>query len=218
MSKIEDLSDELLMMILDEVSCPMGIYFSFYGLNKRFQRIIVDCRLLMFLDFDESMNRFDFDYHCRFMLPNMKKQLISLRLSRDNSLYDPIDSFLAFHRIATFRRLRQLNLIRIRFDQLERIAEDLSSLHKLVRLDIDTFDLCSISFERISDFTSNLFRNVKSIEVRFSSWATRKFDLLFLVDQTDFPSRILDLRRNADQTDRSERWLDFLYRFDRSDR
>ena len=165
-STLEDLSDEILMDIFDIISLPFDIYYGFFNLNQRFNRILSDSRLLMSLDFEESINPSKFQYHCQIMLPCMKNQLISLRLSNEQKFYEQIEIFLHYQRLNSFHALRQLSLIQIQFDQLTRIIPDILLLTKLNRLDIDMFDASGITTDDLSRLSNTLLSKLTTIQVR----------------------------------------------------
>jgi len=164
--KFEDLSDDILMDIFDSLCPSVYIYHSFYNLNQRLNRIINDSRLLISLDLSHIMSPSNFTYHCQIMLPNMSKQLISLRLSNEQKLYEQIKIFLLQIRLGNFHTLRQLSLIQITFDQLRRMLADILSLNKLVRLDIDMFDGSGISPNELNLIANTLLSKSNSIKVR----------------------------------------------------
>ncbi|CAF2993412.1 unnamed protein product [Rotaria socialis] len=178
-SKFEDLSDDILMDIFDLLSPPVYIYHSFYHLNQRFNRIINDSRLLISLDLSHLMNPSTFAYHCQIMLPNMSKQLISLRLSNEQKLYEQIKIFLLHIRLGNFHALRQLSLIQITFDQLRRMLADILSLNKLVRLDIDMFDGCGTSLIELNLIANTLLSKSKSIK-----FLCLRFNREFIISET----------------------------------
>ncbi|CAF0936624.1 unnamed protein product, partial [Rotaria sordida] len=163
-SKFEDLSDDILMDIFDLLYPSVYIYHSFFNLNQRLNKIINDSRLLISLDLCHSINPSNFAYHCQIMLPNMSKQLISLRLSNEQKLYEQIKIFLLHIRLGNFHALRQLSLIQITFDQLRRILVDILSLNKLVRLDIDMFDGSGTSLNELSLIANTLLSKSNSIK------------------------------------------------------
>jgi hypothetical protein len=164
-SKFEDLSDDILMDIFDFLSPSVYIYYSFFNLNQRLNHIINDSRLLISLDLSHLINPSNFAYHCQIMLPNMFKQLISLRLSNEQKLYEQIKIFLLHLRLGNFYALRQLSLIQITFDQLRRILADILSLNKLIRLDIDMFDGSGISPNELNLIANTLLSKSNSIKV-----------------------------------------------------
>lgn len=165
-SKFEDLSDDILMDIFDLLSPPVYIYHSFFNLNHRLNRIINDSRLLMSLDLSHLINPSNFAYHCQIMLPNMLKQLISLRLSNEPKLYEQIKVFLLHIRLGNFQALRQLSLTQITFDQLRRMLADILSLNKLVRLDVDMFDGSGTTLSELNLIANTLISKSNSIKVR----------------------------------------------------
>ena len=166
-SKFEDLSDDILMDIFDSLSPPIYIYYSFFNLNQRLNRIINDSRLLISLDLSHLKSPSNFAYHCQIMLPNMSKQLISLRLSNGQKLYEQIKIFLSNVRLGNFYSLRRLSLIQIKFNQLRRILADILSLTKLVRLDIDMFDGHGTTFNELNLVANALLSKSTSIKVEF---------------------------------------------------
>jgi hypothetical protein len=161
-SSLEDLSDEILMEIFDSLSLPLHIYGSFFNLNDRFNRILSDARLLMSLDLSDCQR---FDYQCQMMLPHMNRQLVSLRLSNEAKLCEPIEIFLLHHRLQRFAALRHLTLIQITFDQLRRILADVLSLSKLVRLEIDMFDGSGMTNTELNLIVNTLLSQAKSLQV-----------------------------------------------------
>ncbi|CAF1246425.1 unnamed protein product [Adineta steineri] len=170
-SKFEDLSDDILMDIFDLLCPPVYIYHSFFNLNQRLNRIINDSRLLISLDLSHLINPLNFAYHCQIMLPNMSKQLISLRLSNEQNLYEQIKIFLLHLRLGNFHALRQLSLIQITFDQLRRMLADILSLNKLVRLHIDMFDGSGISSNELNLIANTLINksnSIKFLHLRFN--------------------------------------------------
>jgi hypothetical protein len=98
------------------------------------------------------------------MLPNMSKQLISLRLSNEQKYYEQIKIFLLNIRLGNYHALRQLSLIQITFDQLRRILGDILSLNKLIRLDIDMFDGSGISQNELNIIANTLLSKSNSIQ------------------------------------------------------
>ena len=173
-SKFEDLSDEILMDIFDYLSPPIYIYHSFFNLNQRINRIIRDARLLISLDLTHLMNPLNFAYHCQIMLPNMSKQLIALRLSNEQKLYEQIQIFLFHVRLANYHALRQLSLIQITFDQLRRMLAEILSLNKLVRLDIDMFDGSGINSNELNLIANTLLSKSNSIQVRLYDFVNKR--------------------------------------------
>lgn len=170
-SKLEDLSDDILMDIFEYLSPPVYIYHSFYNLNQRLNRIINDSRLLISLDLSHLINPSNFAYHCQIMLPNMSKQLISLRLSNEQHLYEQIKVFLLNIRLGNYHMLRQLSLIQISFDQLRRMLADILSLINLTRLDIDMFDgsgITSNELNLIADTLISKSHSIKCLNLRFN--------------------------------------------------
>ena len=165
-SKFEDLSDDILMDIFDYLSPVVYIYHSFFNLNQRLNRIINDSRLLISLDLSQLINPSNFAYHCQIMLPNMSKQLISLRLSNEPKLYEQMKIFLLHIRLGNFHALRQLSLIQITFDQLRRMLAEILSLTKLVRLNVDMFDGSGISSNELNLIANILLSKSNSIKVR----------------------------------------------------
>lgn len=165
LSKFEDLSDDILMDIFDYLSPVVYIYHSFYNLNQRLNRIINDSRLLISLDLSHLINPSNFAYHCQIMLPSMSKQLISLRLSNEQKLYEQIQIFILNIRLGNFHALRQLSLIQITFDQLRRILADILSLNKLIRLDIDMFDGSGVTPNELNTIANTLISKSNSIQV-----------------------------------------------------
>ena len=161
-SSLEDLSDEILMEIFDSLSLPLHIYSSFFNLNERFNRVLCDARLLMSLDLSDCQQ---FAYQCQLMLPHMRCQLVSLRLSNETKLSNPIEVFLLHHRLKRFSALRHLTLIQITFDQLRRILADVLSLTKLVRLDIDMFDGSGMTNNELNLIVNTLLSQAKSLQV-----------------------------------------------------
>lgn len=95
----------------------------------------------------------------------MSKQLISLRLSNEQKLYEQMKVFLLHIRLANFHALRQLCLIQITFDQLRRMLADILSLNKLVRLDIDMFDGSGTSIDELNLIANTLISKSNSIKV-----------------------------------------------------
>jgi hypothetical protein len=173
-SKFEDLSDDILMDIFDLFSPSVYIYHSFFNLNQRLNRIINDSRLLISLDLSHLINPSNFAYHCQIMLPNMSKQLISLRLSNEHKLYEQIKIFLLHIRLSSFHALRQLSLIQITFDQLRRMLAEILSLNKLIRLDIDMFDGSGVSPNELNLIANTLLSKSNSIKVRISFFVIRE--------------------------------------------
>ncbi|CAF0759282.1 unnamed protein product [Rotaria sp. Silwood1] len=170
-SKFEDLSDDILMDVFDLLDPAVYIYHSFFNLNQRLNRIINDSRLLISLDLSHLINPSNFAYHCQIMLPNMSKQLISLRLSNEHKLYEQIKIFLLNIRLGNFHALRQLSLIQITFDQLRRMLADILSLNKLIRLDIDMFDGSGTSLNELNLIANTLLsksNSIKSLSLRFN--------------------------------------------------
>ncbi|CAF2508190.1 unnamed protein product [Rotaria sp. Silwood2] len=163
-SKFEDLSDDILMDVFDLLDPPVYIYHSFLNLNQRLNRIINDSRLLISLDLSHLINPSNFAYHCQIMLPNMSKQLISLRLSNEQKLYDQIKIFLLHIRLGNFHALRQISLIQITFDQLRRMLADILSLNKLLRLDIDMFDGSGTNLNELNLIANTLLSKSNSIK------------------------------------------------------
>jgi hypothetical protein len=96
----------------------------------------------------------------------MFQQLISLRLSNEQNLYEQIHVFLQHVRLANFRALRHLSLIRITYEQLRRILLDILSLTKLVRLDIDMFDGSGIGLDELQQLANTLISAPSSFRVR----------------------------------------------------
>lgn len=170
-SVLEDLSDEILMDIFDSLSLPLHIYKAFFNLNQRFNSILHDSRLLMSLDLSPMTNPSQFAYHCQVMFPHMHEQLISLRLSNEQSFYEQIQLFLRHQRLSHFRALRQLSLIQITFDQMRRISADVISLNKLTRLDIDMFDGSGVTATELSFIANLLFSKSQSLRVRTSRFS-----------------------------------------------
>jgi len=166
-SKLEDLSDDILMDIFDYLSPPVYIYHSFYNLNQRVNRIINDSRLLISLDLSHLVNPSNFAYHCQIMLPNMSKQLISLRLSNEQHLYEQIKVFLSNIRLGNYHTLRKLSLTQITFDQLRRMLADILSLINLTQLDIDMFDGAGITSNELNLIADTLISKSRSIKVKF---------------------------------------------------
>ncbi|UJR24977.1 hypothetical protein I4U23_006341 [Adineta vaga] len=170
-STLEDLSDDILMDIFDFLYPAMYIYHSFFNLNQRFNKIISDARLLISLDLSQIINPSNFAYHSQIMLPNMSKQLISLRLSNEYKFYEQIHQFLLHVRIGHFQVLRQLSLIQITFDQLRRILADILSLNKLIRLDIDMFDGSGVTPNELNTIANTLLsksQSIKFLNLRFN--------------------------------------------------
>ena len=165
-SSLEDLSDEILMEIFDSLSLPLHIYSSFFHLNERFDRILCDARLLMSLDLSRLHHFPSFAYHCQLMLPNMTRQLVSLRLSNEANLYEQIEVFLLHHRLKHFSALRHLTLVQITFDQLRRILADVLSLTKLLRLEIDMFDGSGMTTKELNLIVNTLVSQAKSLQVK----------------------------------------------------
>lgn len=165
-STFEDLSDDILMDIFDALHPPVYIYHSFYNLNHRLNGIIRDSRLLVSLDLTHLVNPSNFAYHCQIMLPNMFKQLISLRLSNEPKLYEQLNIFLQHLHLRCFQSLRQLSLIQISFDQLRRMLADILSLKSLRRLHIDMFDGSGISLNELHSISNRLIGQSSSIKVR----------------------------------------------------
>jgi hypothetical protein len=166
MSLLEDLSNEILMDIFDSLSLPVHIYYAFFNLNQRFNQILRDSRLLMSIDLSSASHPSHFAYHCQVMLPNMTRQLISLRLSNEQAFYEQMNIFLRYQRLACFHALRQLSLIQITFDQLRRILADILSLNRLVRLDIDMFDGSGVAPDELNLVVNTLLSKSSSIQVR----------------------------------------------------
>lgn len=164
-SQLEDLSDDILMDICDSLSSPVFIYHSFFNLNQRFNRIIRDSRLLISLDLSPLTLPSNFAYHCQVMLPNMSRQLISLRLSNDHRFYAQIQQFLLHLRVSQFQALRQLSLIQVTFDQLRRMLADILSLTRLVRLDIDMFDGGGVTPSELNLIANTLLSRSTSLKV-----------------------------------------------------
>lgn len=162
----EDLSDEILMEIFDSFSLPIEIYSSFFNLNQRLNKIVRDSRLLMSVDLTSRKNPFEFVYHCQVMFPQMKSQLISLRLANEKTLFSPMEFFLRFQRFNSFENLRQLSLIKIDFDQLRRTFVEIISLNKLKRLDIEMFDSSGVTPTELDVIANLFFSKSKSIRVR----------------------------------------------------
>ncbi|CAF0798878.1 unnamed protein product [Adineta ricciae] len=163
-STFEDLSDDIIMDIFDLLDPPVYIYHSFLNLNRRFNRIISDARLLISLDLSQLTSPANFAYHCQVMLSKMSKQLISLRLSNEQRFYAQIQQFITHVRLGHFQALRQLALIQITFDQLRRMLADILSLNKLIRLDIDMFDSSGVAPNELNVIANALLSKSSSIQ------------------------------------------------------
>ena len=165
-STFEDLSDDILMDIFDLFNPPIYIYHSFYNINSRLNRILRDARLLISLDLSRMFHPANFAYHCQLMLPNMFKQLISLRLSNRIQLYEQIRIFLQHFHFSQFESLRQLALVQITFEQLKTSLSDIWSLTKLIHLEIDAFDGSGISSDEVQLIANTLTGRSSSIKVK----------------------------------------------------
>ncbi len=110
MMNFELLPNEILLECLKYLDA-IDIFYSFDGLNSRFQSLICSIRLLVDM---RHVDKFHFDHFCMKMLSNKKiqEQICSLKLS--NGEMCQIHIFLSRFSLKEFSRLQSLTLVELR--------------------------------------------------------------------------------------------------------
>ena len=165
MSQLEILPNEIIINIFEYLNAP-DLFNGFDGLNYRFQRLITNIPLNLNC---QHITKTIFDQFCQTMLTNseIKYQIISLTLSNEENTCLEINAFLSLFSLNEFPNLRSLTLIRIKEDEMERIASMLPSLFNLTYFHYDIWDvedtfLAPLLLTNIRKFHAE-YSNIRSI-------------------------------------------------------
>ena len=95
---LEQLVNELLLKVFDYLNC-LTIFRAFYGLNHRFNQLIVSQIPKYDLNFRLVSKRY-FDLFCQQHLPLLMARIVSLHLSNDINIHELPHSFRSYsHRM-----------------------------------------------------------------------------------------------------------------------
>ncbi|CAF3867230.1 unnamed protein product [Rotaria sp. Silwood1] len=136
------LPNELLLYLFEYLT-TLDLFQAFYGLNLRFNTLIlIHCRKCR-LDF-QSITKTDFDIICKNYLPCIIDRIISLRLSDDDNTPQQIGLFLSYNfQLERFINLQTLSLSNIHSSYiLDKLITECSHLLSLTHL---TLTKCYIS-------------------------------------------------------------------------
>ncbi|CAF1032880.1 unnamed protein product [Adineta steineri] len=144
-ASLESLANELLLDLFEFLS-TVHVFHAFFGLNTRFDTLLLNRFSAYRLDF-RSISKTDFDAICRNHLPSIIDRVISLRLSDNN--YTPHQTNLFFTHgflLRQFSSLRSISLCHLRSEKiLNSIVVELCHLPYLIHLN---FNACFISSDQ----------------------------------------------------------------------
>ncbi|CAF0741564.1 unnamed protein product [Adineta ricciae] len=134
---LEQLANELLLEVFDYLDC-LTIFRAFYGLNYRFNQLIILQIQKFDLDF-RLVPKCSFDLFCQQHLPLLKTRIVSLHLSNEINIPELPDSFRSYgHRMNQFIILKFLSISCYSINMLRRILTECHNLSYLARLHIHT--------------------------------------------------------------------------------
>ncbi|CAM4797766.1 unnamed protein product [Rotaria magnacalcarata] len=134
---LETLPDELLFGILEFLSTA-HLFRAFYGLNRRFDTLLLEHFRIHGLDF-RSISQHDFDTICRYHLPLIVGQVTSLHLSEAYDTPEQAHYFLEHgFALRQFTGLRSLSLQHfISIKKINKILSECCHLPNLTHLKLD---------------------------------------------------------------------------------
>src|ERR1700727_2517398 len=108
----ELLPNEIFIKCFEYLNAP-DIFYSFEGLNYRFDKLIRN----IFLHLNcQHIKKSTFDQFCQKLLlnPQIKRQILSLKLSNETDTCCQIQAFISLFSFNEFSRLRSLTLIDVK--------------------------------------------------------------------------------------------------------
>ncbi|CAF1132983.1 unnamed protein product [Didymodactylos carnosus] len=136
-SKIEDLSDDLFMSVLEYCGDVISVHKSWNDLNPRINLILNDHRLNLHIDLQNTTA--ETNYYYLSLLMKCRHQLISLKPNFDNT----IQLFSTIHNLQEFTSLRSLILTNAHLIDLKYVLEKSKELPALTSLSLDTTKITS---------------------------------------------------------------------------
>ena len=154
---IEQLPNELYMNCFKYLS-TVDLLHAFYGLNYRFNLILLDQFRIQGIDF-QSMSRMDMDIISEKYLPQLVDQMTSMRLSNDDQSPGLIEQFFnqkfLLHR---FTNLQSLSVCHLRSPVLAgKLLVELQDMPNLTRLTYNPYFLFSNNMA-VRHFISGIWR------------------------------------------------------------
>lgn len=136
MMQLESLANELLLDLFEYFN-TIHLFYVFYGLNSRFNDLLLHTFQAYRIDF-RSIIKNDFNILCIEYLPQISDQTISLRLSNDDDTPQQIELFLKQNDVLhQFTRLKAFSLYHVFSEEImEIICFQLKNLPTLTHLDI----------------------------------------------------------------------------------
>ncbi|CAF3943561.1 unnamed protein product [Rotaria sp. Silwood2] len=156
--KFDQLPNEILIECFEYLSA-LDILYSFDQLNYRSHTLVESISLHLNL---HHKNKLLFDQFCHQMLfnPQMKNQIISLKLSNKNTC-GQLNVFLSFFSISEFSQLRSITLIDLDYNRTQQIESIILLL----------FDFANVYSNELTDETCNVLSKLvpSKIQMKLTS-------------------------------------------------